>query len=187
MILKKAFRSFSNFSLALGSKLRIFKYSYKSNGISIKGSSFLERNVSVEASNDSKVTIINSYISEGTHIKADNGGTIFIKDSFIGKNCVIVAIDRIEIHENCQVAEMVVIRDQNHLHHLDDTPVHQLGFQNAPVIIGSNVWLGAKASVLQGVKVGKNSVVGAHSLVLKDIREGSVNVGVPSKEIAPKA
>lgn len=52
---------------------------------------------------------------------------------------------------------------------------------NLPVLIGDNVWLGANVTVLPGVSIGENSVVGAGSVVTKDIPANSVCYGVPCR------
>ncbi|MFA6865989.1 MAG: sugar O-acetyltransferase [Clostridia bacterium] len=52
---------------------------------------------------------------------------------------------------------------------------------NKPIYIGENVWLGANVVVLPGVSIGKNSVIGAGSVVTKDIPENVVAVGAPCK------
>lgn len=52
---------------------------------------------------------------------------------------------------------------------------------NLPVIIGANVWIGAGAILLPGVRVGENSVIGAGSLVNKDIPANVVAVGSPCR------
>lgn len=51
-------------------------------------------------------------------------------------------------------------------------------------IIDSNVTIYIKSSVIGSVKVGENSIIGAHSLVLNDIEVNSINVGVPTKKVA---
>lgn len=52
---------------------------------------------------------------------------------------------------------------------------------NVPVYIGDNVWIGGGAIILPGVKIGKNSVIGAGSVVTKDIPENVVAVGNPCR------
>ena len=51
------------------------------------------------------------------------------------------------------------------------------------ITIGDHVWLGKDVAVLKGVNIGDNAVVGLRSLVTKDIRPGTLNVGSPAKEI----
>jgi maltose O-acetyltransferase len=52
-----------------------------------------------------------------------------------------------------------------------------------PVMIGSNVWLGAAAVVLPGVSVGDDSIIGAGSVVTRDIPSGVVAVGSPCRVV----
>ncbi|WP_249898884.1 sugar O-acetyltransferase [Paenibacillus sp. PK3_47] len=52
-----------------------------------------------------------------------------------------------------------------------------------PVIIGDNVWIGSNATILPGVTIGNNSVIGAGSVVTKDVPENTVAAGVPAKFI----
>ena len=54
-------------------------------------------------------------------------------------------------------------------------------FANRPISIGENVWLGANVTVLPGVSIGKNSVIGAGSVVTKDIPENVIAVGNPCR------
>ena len=51
------------------------------------------------------------------------------------------------------------------------------------VIIGNNVWIGSGANILPGVSIGDNSIIGAGSVVIKDIPANSVAVGIPAKVI----
>ena len=53
----------------------------------------------------------------------------------------------------------------------------------APVVIGRNVWLGANVTVLPGVTIGDDSVIGAGSVVTRDIPVGVVAVGSPARVV----
>lgn len=57
------------------------------------------------------------------------------------------------------------------------------GFATSPVVIGKNVWIGAKATVTKGVSIGDNSVIGANSVVTRNIPANSVAVGTPARVI----
>ena len=56
---------------------------------------------------------------------------------------------------------------------------------NFPVRIEENVWIGAGAIILPGVTIGKNSVIGAGSVVTRDIPENVVAMGVPCRVVRP--
>lgn len=55
--------------------------------------------------------------------------------------------------------------------------------QASPIIVGSNVWLGGNVTVLPGVSIGDNVVIGAGSVVIKDIPNNSLAVGNPAKVV----
>ena len=61
--------------------------------------------------------------------------------------------------------------------------IKKFGAFGAITTIEEDVWIGADVRILSGVKIGRGSVIGASSLVLKDIEPYSINVGVPAKKI----
>lgn len=139
----------------------------------------IEKNCSIVCVDGGKLTIINSHISFGTHIKADAGSSLSVSNSFVGRNCVIASKEKIIIKDNCLIAEMVVIRDQDH--GLD--PLSRNSFITSAVEINENVWIGSKATVLKGVTIGRNSVVAASAVVKKDIPAGEIWGGVPARKL----
>ncbi|WP_425548467.1 DapH/DapD/GlmU-related protein [Brevibacterium yomogidense] len=53
----------------------------------------------------------------------------------------------------------------------------------APIVIGTNVWIGSNATVLAGVTIGAHAVVAAGSVVTKDVPENAVVVGSPARVV----
>ena len=100
----------------------------------------------------------------------------------IGDNCgfsgtVIGAFSKITIGNNVKCGANTLITDSDW--HLDDG---RSGIPK-PVIIGDNVWLGVNATVLKGVTIGENSLIGAGSVVTKDIPPNTIAVGNPCQII----
>lgn len=149
----------------------------------ISFNSYLEKGCQIICTSGSKLKIKNSKISKSTSVVADHGGNIEINDTFIGKNCVIRAHEKITIASNCQIAEMVVIRDQNHNFGKLNMTISEQGFSVSPIEIGDNVWLAAKSTVLAGSVIGNNTVVGANAVVRGQLDCDSVYVGVPAKKV----
>ena len=100
----------------------------------------------------------------------------------IGDNCgfsgtVIGAFLSITLGNNVRCGANTLITDSDW--HLDDPRVGQ----PKPVFINDNVWLGVNSVVLKGVTIGKNSVIGANSVVVSDIPENVIAAGNPCKVI----
>lgn len=124
----------------------------------------------------------NNVIDAGASVVVKSGSLEIGVDGFIGRGSVIVARDYISIGHNSLIAEYVTIRDQDHK--IEGSAAFGLnGFVSAPIRIGNNVWIGAKATVLKGVTIGDNVVIGANSVVTYDIPSNSVAVGAPARVI----
>lgn len=108
-------------------------------------------------------------------------------DSIIGDDCHITAINKIEIGNNVLTGKKITITDNAHgkseFNWLSVAPILRPLFSKGPVIIEDGVWIGEKATILPGVHIGKNAIIGANSLVTKDVPENCVVGGVPAKVI----
>lgn len=163
--------------------LRVLKLKSLYSGIEIDFKTKIEKNCSIICVQGGALKISNSNIGFGTHIKVDSGATIKLLDSFIGRNCVITSKSEITIEKGCLIAEMVVIRDQDHtIESLSSSGTLQK-FVFAPIYIKENVWIASKATILKGVSIGKGSVVAASAVVTKSIGPGELWGGIPAKFI----
>lgn len=93
-------------------------------------------------------------------------------------------MDRVQIGSYCSVASHVTIGGAEHS--VDNVSTSfQLFSQsnNAITVVEDDVWIGAKATIRRGVKIGRGAVVGAGAVVLNDVEPYSVVVGVPAKHI----
>ena len=161
--------------------LRIVKLKLLYPGITIDFKTKIESNCSIVCIKGGKLTISNSKISFGTNIIADKGGMLLIDQSFIGRNCVITAKEKVIINKNCLIAEMVVIRDQDHITAVSDGKHEREKFKTESIKIEENVWIGAKATILKGVQVGKFSVIAASAVVTNGVPPFQVWAGIPAK------
>lgn len=94
---------------------------------------------------------------------------------FINRGCVIHAAESVTIGDHTRLGNTVTILDSS-LHELDESS----GVTVAPVSIGRNVWIGARAIVLPGVTIGDHAVVGAGAVVVRDVPPRSLAVGNPA-------
>jgi len=99
------------------------------------------------------------------------------KNVFINSNILMMARGGISIGDNVAVAANVQILTNNH------DPYERDILLCKPVSIKSGVWIGAGATILPGVTIGKFAIVGAASVVTKDVPDYAVVVGNPAKII----
>lgn len=100
-----------------------------------------------------------------------------------GHHCTLASRDSVEIGDDCLIAEMVSIRDHDHCFDRLDIPTSAQGLTASPVFIGRNVWLGAKVTVTRGIRIGDNAIVGANSVVTRDVPANAIAVGSPARVI----
>jgi maltose O-acetyltransferase len=100
------------------------------------------------------------------------------RDFYANHNLVILDVCQVEIGDNVLFGPNVVLSTASH-------PVDPIQRSNteygAPIVIGNRAWLGANVSVLPGVRIGTNPVIGAGSVVTRDIPDNSVAVGNPCR------
>lgn len=125
-------------------------------------------------------------ISAGAVIIAKGGLLVVGDDGFIGEGVVLTAREGLEIGSDALIAEYVTIRDQDHGSADPDRPMRLQGFVTAPIRVGADVWLGAKATVLKGVEIGDGTIIGANSVVTRSVGSRVVAVGSPARVIADR-
>ncbi|MDA0577550.1 MAG: acyltransferase [Verrucomicrobia bacterium] len=106
--------------------------------------------------------------------------------TFIGNGCTLAAAREIRIGAHCLISTMVRIHD-NDGHPLD--PGRRLRHEpiradeSAPVIVEDNVWIGAGATILKGVRIGRDAVIGTGAVVTDDVPPGAVVAGNPARVV----
>ncbi|GAB3969687.1 sugar O-acetyltransferase [Plantactinospora veratri] len=116
----------------------------------------------------------------------DYGSQIRIGDgSFLNFNAVLLDVAAIELGANVQVGPNVQLLTP---HHPLDPEQRRAGWEAArPITIGDNAWLGGGVIVLGGVTIGPDTVVGAGSVVTRDLPAGVLAVGNPARVVRPLA
>lgn len=95
------------------------------------------------------------------------------------------SMESITIGDHCGFAEGVAIHDMTHCFGPEwaQTSFWDRPFWKAPIVIGSNVWVGCKATILGGVTIGDDVVIAAHSVVNKDIPSHCIVAGTPARVV----
>ncbi len=113
-----------------------------------------------------------------------SGGQGFIhfgRRVFVGPHCTLFGAGGIEIGDDVLLSPHVVITSHQHTFDRVDIPIREQPSQFAPVVVEADVWVGAGAVVLPGVRIGRGAVVGAGAVVTRDVPAGAVCAGVPAR------
>lgn len=135
-------------------------------------------------------TIIDKHVSITAHTVKEVTNKDIIK---IGDNCgigpysQITAINKIILGNGVRTGSSILITDNSHgkfiIEELKLRPSIRPLYSEGEVVIGDNVWIGAKVSILPGVHIGESAIIGANSVVTRDIPSYSVAVGSPARII----
>lgn len=121
----------------------------------------------------------------------NNKQTLFFGENFqMNDHVHITARESVKIGNNVLLASKIYISDCSHGSYSGDendshpeSIPHDRPLFSKPVVIEDNVWLGEFVSVLPGVTIGKGSIIGANSVVSKNIPSNVIAVGSPAKPI----
>lgn len=106
----------------------------------------------------------------------------------LGQDCHITAAEGVFIGKGVRTGKSVLISDNAHgdsriMEQMLMPPNERPLTTKGPIYIGDNVWIGEKAAILSGVKVGEGAIVGANSVVTHDVPPYTVVAGCPAKII----
>nr|WP_315154610.1 sugar O-acetyltransferase [uncultured Flavobacterium sp.] len=156
----------------------------------MREASFITKKLSVQMNNSSNPYEIRSLLSQITATEIDESVTVFTplninygKHTKIGKNvfinfdCVFLDLGGITIEDNVLIAPKVNLLSEGH----PILPENRHSLTVGHIHIKKNVWIGANATILQGVTIGENAVVAAGSVVSKDVPDNTIVGGIPAK------
>lgn len=148
----------------------------------LKGESYIRVGANCTFYSDIELTAWHSY-----------KGETFQPEIVIGNGCTIrqrnhiTAINSIRIGDNLLTGPDVLITDNAHgacnLENTHIRPQDRKLVSKGAVVIGNNVWIGEKASIMPGVTIGDGAIIAANSVVTRDIPTGAVAAGCPAKII----
>jgi acetyltransferase-like isoleucine patch superfamily enzyme len=147
-----------------------------------------------------------SWVSPRSDVRSCGGGRIVIGknceihpysmiltyggDIYIGDNCslnpfaIVYGHGGVRIGDGVRIAAHTVIIPANHNASANGKSLLESGFTAQGIEIEDNVWLGSGVTILDGVRIGRNSIIGAGSVVTRSIPDGVTVAGVPARAIS---
>lgn len=135
---------------------------------------------------DTLIRSIVGKVGKNVHVeqpfRCDYGYNITIGDNFYSNyNLIILDIGKVMIGDNVMIAPNVSIYTAGHPLHPDS---RNSGYEyGIDITIGDNVWIGGSVSIMPGVHIGNNVVIGGGSVVTKDIPDNMLAVGNPCRVV----
>lgn len=124
---------------------------------------------------------LNSTIATTELVSGPDGTLTIGPRTLVNFGCSLVALERLEIGPDCHVGPYTMMLD-NDFHYVE--PERRLERPpSRPIVIGRNVWVGARSIIMSGVTVGDDSCVAAGSVVTKSVPPRSLVGGVPARVI----
>lgn len=164
---------------------RFFRFRLRSPHIVTEGFVFLGRRAEVYARRDHGRVILGAWVHIGdrTAIRCHEG-TLRVGDKTVfGCGDTVNCYLDIEIGPAALIADDVYICDFDHITDDITVPIKDQGVVKSSVRIGPDVWMGTKAAVLRGSRIGRGTVLGAHCVARGIIPPYSVAVGVPARVV----
>ena len=148
--------------------------------ISIAENCTIKKNVILDGRSNSPGSGIifgpETYIKENCYIDAYEGQVLVEGYTAIGQFCILAGQGGLRIGKYVMLGGHCYILTSNHITATPNIPYMLQGDRCIGVVIEDNVWIGGGSIILDGVKIGRNSVVGAGSIVTKDIPPNSMYV-----------
>ncbi len=132
-------------------------------------------NAKIEISNNVVIGRNTAIVAKSAQINIGQGVNI-------SSNCRIASQSKIKIDESVLIAAFVYIGPGNHQLGDDQKPLIEQEMEiKDGVEIGKHVWIGTRATILDGIKIGEGAIIAAHSFVNCDVAAYTVVAGTPAK------
>lgn len=170
LFLGKGVRFFNLKNISFGKWVQLEDYVF----LSALGKSPIELGNNVRIGAFSRLIISTSFNNIGNFIKIGN-------NVGLGEFAYLGGAGGLEIGEDCIIGQYFSCHPENHQFNDPNKLIRLQGVTRKGIKIGSNCWIGAKVTILDGVSIGNNCVIAAGAVVTKDMPSGSLIGGVPAK------
>jgi len=123
------------------------------------------------------------FVGRNTILSCKNGDIELADNVNIGFNCEIFSASKVKLGKHALIAAYCYLIGGDHDFDSSDVSILEQGRSSKGITLGEGVWLGAGVKVMDGLTIGKHSIVGTGAVVTKPVEEYSVAAGVPAKVI----
>jgi len=123
------------------------------------------------------------FLGRGTILSCKDGDIELGDHTNIGFHCEVFSASRVAVGRHGLFAAYTYLVGGGHEFDRADVPVIEQGRSSRGIILDDNVWLGTGTKVLDGVRIGRDVVVGAGAVVTDDLPDGVIAVGVPARVV----
>ena len=151
----------------------------------LRGMVFLGRNVEIEARRGYGRLEIGRWVhvGDGNSLRCHEGSMRIGDKVVLGRHNTLNCYLDVEVGAASIIADWVYVTDFDHRTEDVHVPIKDQGIVKSPVRIGPDTWIGVKASVLRGSRIGTGCVLGAHAVVRGDVPDHSIAVGAPARVV----
>jgi acetyltransferase-like isoleucine patch superfamily enzyme len=121
------------------------------------------------------------FLGRNTILSCKNGDIVLDEEANVGFNVEVFSAATVRVGRKVLVAAYTYLVGGDHLYDRVDVPVLEQGRTARGIEVGDNVWLGAHVVVADGVRIGRDAVIGAGAVVTTDIPEFHIAAGVPAR------
>lgn len=122
----------------------------------------------------------NNFVRTG-NLASYDGYFVMRKNSSTNNNCFLGATGGLEVGANVLIGPNVFIGTEKHKFERTDLTIREQGIVKAPVVIEDDVWIGANSVILGGNRIGRGAIIGAGSIVTKNVHNMEIVAGNPAR------
>lgn len=180
---------FLYFDLGMELRYLFWKLFLASSGGKIGKAAKIYEGVRIVCNYPGKIEIGNRVrVLRNATIVTSSSGRLYIGNNVhIGEGTIIYSDKEIRINDNVIIGPYNVIVDFDHVYSSAEIPIRKQGHKAQEITIEEDVWISSHCTVIKGVKLGRGSVVGAGSVVNKNVDPYAVVAGVPAKTIKKRS
>lgn len=105
---------------------------------------------------------------------------------FVGQGTHLSVMRAMTLGNHSLIGAYSYLLTNNHRFERRDLPIRDQGYVEEPLVVGEDVWIGAHCVIMPGLRIGRGAIIGAGSVVTKDIGDYEIWGGVPAKKIGDR-